>query len=199
MIISSIKEPNRVFVQHVNNPFFHLLPRLNDCMDLCYNTFPSLGLPKPIQPGIICAALMNNHWFRAVVVNVIPPAAPVQPSDQDQNEEQVVVRFVDYGGYACIPLSSLRMIRQDFLTLPFQAVECYLANVAPHSIEKGWTNKELEELASLTNNQTLQAQIVALSTDGVPLILLYHSNETPECQLVNSGVGKWIDASSASD
>ena len=166
-------------------------------MDLCYNTFPSLGLPEPIQPGIICAAPVSNHWFRTVVVNVIPPAAPY---DQNKKEEQLVVRFVDYGGYACIPASSLRMIRQDFLTLPFQAVECYLANVAPHSIEMGWTNKEFEELAILTSNQTLQAQIVAQSPDGVPLILLYHSNETSQSvakrQLVNSGVGKWIDVPS---
>lgn len=41
------------------------------------------------------------------------------------------IKLVDMGGYAQVPTSSLRQIRQDFLALPFQAVECYLSNIEP--------------------------------------------------------------------
>lgn len=47
------------------------------------------------------------------------------------DDMEVEVKFVDYGGYARAPISSLRQIRYDFMTLPFQASECYLANVKP--------------------------------------------------------------------
>ena len=55
------------------------------------------------------------------------------PADHeaDDEQEEVDICFVDYGGYARVPASSLRQIRADFMSLPFQAVECLLANVAP--------------------------------------------------------------------
>ena len=200
VVVSSIVEPNRIFVQQTSNPFLPYLGRLNYCMDLCYRNFPSFGLPKPgIQPGTICAAPYNNRWFRAVVVKVIPPSPVSGVSNQTQ--EQVVVRLVDYGGSVRIPASWLRMIRQDFLTLPFLAVECVVANVAPHSLEKGWTFKEYQELITLTKNRILKAQVIGHGGDGRPLVYLYHSAHSNENQqldnikpfMVNSGVGKSID------
>ena len=41
------------------------------------------------------------------------------------------IKFLDYGGYSRVPIADLRQIRSDFMTLPFQAVECYMANIAP--------------------------------------------------------------------
>lgn len=68
--------------------------------------------------GDICAVNMCNAWYRAMVVSLL-------------DDMEVEVKFVDYGGYARAPISSLRQIRYDFMTLPFQATECYLANVKP--------------------------------------------------------------------
>jgi hypothetical protein len=49
----------------------------------------------------------------------------------DEETEACDIKFVDYGGYSTVNSSVLRQIRGDFMTLPFQAVECYLANVMP--------------------------------------------------------------------
>lgn len=161
-------------------------------MDLCYKNAESAGLPKQIQVGTLCVAPYNDIWYRAMVVQVICP-------DLFQGvevEEEVVVRFVDYGGYRPFPASSLRMIRQEFLSLPFQAIECFLANVAPHSAEQGWTSKEYEELKSLTKQRKLEAQVITYSHDGLPVIYLYSKNlmeNQKDKQLVNLGVGKWTD------
>jgi A-kinase anchor protein 1 len=49
----------------------------------------------------------------------------------DEETDSCDIKFVDYGGYSTVNSSVLRQIRGDFMTLPFQAVECYLANVTP--------------------------------------------------------------------
>jgi A-kinase anchor protein 1 len=58
-------------------------------------------------------------WYRAQVVSV------------DAETGACDIKFLDYGGYLTVDSSVLRQIRGDFMTLPFQAAECYLANVMP--------------------------------------------------------------------
>ena len=69
---------------------------------------------------MIVAAPVMNGWFRGVVVQV-----------HDNNECDI--KFVDYGGYSRLPTALLRQIRVDFMTLPFQAAECLLADIKPTS------------------------------------------------------------------
>lgn len=61
-------------------------------------------------------------WYRAQIVSL------------DEEAGTSTVRFLDYGGYLTMESTNLRQIRADLLALPFQAVECYLANVAPAGI-----------------------------------------------------------------
>lgn len=49
-------------------------------------------------------------------------------SSDDENHTSYV-KFLDYGGFAYVDNSNLRQIRGDFMLLPFQAAECFLANV----------------------------------------------------------------------
>lgn len=69
--------------------------------------------------GNICVAPAVDGWYRAQVVST---------NEETQTSE---IKFVDYGGYMTVNNSVLRQIRQDFMTLPFQATECYLANIKP--------------------------------------------------------------------
>jgi hypothetical protein len=72
-----------------------------------------------ISVSSICVAPAVGGWYRAQVVAV------------DEETDACDIKFVDYGGYSTVNSSVLRQIRGDFMTLPFQAVECYLANVTP--------------------------------------------------------------------
>ena len=49
----------------------------------------------------------------------------------DPNGEQTIGRLVDHGGYWSFKHADMRKIRFDFLNLPFQAIEVFLANVQP--------------------------------------------------------------------
>ena len=60
----------------------------------------------------LCAAPMFNAWYRAHVL--------VTYTETDECD----VRFVDYGGYARMPLSALRQIRYiKLISFPFSKSE----------------------------------------------------------------------------
>lgn len=158
VMVSAVVAPNHVFVQQVTHPTYPSLARLDHCMAQCYNEFPTPPLPRPVRPSMVCAApsLTDSGWYRAKIVAVYPPAsmATVDENGQviaiaaesaqvandskcqlevgaDEEDYEVEICYVDYGGYSRVPVSCLRQIRADFMSLPFQAIECLLANVAP--------------------------------------------------------------------
>ena len=150
VMISAVVAPNHVFVQQITHPTYPSLARLDFCMAQCYNEFETPGVPQPIQTSMICAAPSMDGWYRAKVVGVYPSpslgsavdekveqslekATTAQPGQVEASEADydVEICFVDYGGYTRVPASCLRQIRADFMSLPFQAIECLLANVAP--------------------------------------------------------------------
>lgn len=65
------------------------------------------------------AAPCHEGWYRAQIISVDPATNMAE------------IKFVDYGGYSNISIADLRQIRADFINLPFQASECFLANVKP--------------------------------------------------------------------
>merc|ERR1712029_466074 len=62
-------------------------------------------------------------------------------------------KYLDYGGYDSVEASELLQVRQDFLNLPFQAVECYLSNVIPPSDCSEWP---MESLQFLLNSSVIK-------------------------------------------
>lgn len=66
---------------------------------------------------MIFVAKWNDTWVRVCVENPDPLG------------EKNLVRLVDHGGYWICSNSQMRKIRSDYLTLPFQAIEIFLANI----------------------------------------------------------------------
>ncbi|XP_046447295.1 A-kinase anchor protein 1, mitochondrial-like isoform X2 [Daphnia pulex] len=227
VMISAVVSPNHIFLQQITHPTYPSLARLDICMAQCYNEFVTPGLPLPIRPSMVCAAPSMDGWYRAKVVAVYPTASLASADENAEKREvtgevnstentvaaadpelelripetdedyEVDICFVDYGGYSRVPASCLRQIRADFMSLPFQAIECLLANVAPASEEEGWTTEAYDELESLTRDRMLQGQAMAYSLEGLPLVYLYQMESTEEAlinrQLVNRGVAQWVE------
>lgn len=86
---------------------------------MCVNK--SIGLLNTILfvSDAICAAPAMGGWYRAQIIDV------------NEDNKTVDVRFLDYGGFLTLETPDLRKIRGDLMMLPFQAVECLLANVVP--------------------------------------------------------------------
>jgi len=69
----------------------------------------------------VCVAYSVDSWYRVMVLST------------DEATDTSYVKFMDFGGYAYVENENLRQIRRDFIMLPFQAAECFLANVLPKS------------------------------------------------------------------
>ena len=122
------------------------------------------------------------------------------------------IKYLDYGGYHSISVDSLRQIRTDFLSLPFQvitdcclhyemktnplhiqAIECYLANINPTD-DQNISAFVLEELVS---GQVVQARMIGTNEQGVPMIHLYRNSNGQTTmvnrELVDRDCAQWLD------
>lgn len=189
IILTSVVSAGHVFMQQPGQPSFNALNRLNNCMNNCYCQADRVPpLPQPIEVGIVCAAPVMDSWYRAQLINYYP------------EENEADLRFLDYGGYARTDASCLRQIRSDFLSLPFQAVECYLANIVPLQGEADFSEDARLFVEQIAQNFTLlQSKTVAYSMDGIPLIEIFY--EEPENgnvhsvnrELVERGLAAWYE------
>ncbi|KAJ7406447.1 A-kinase anchor protein 1 [Willisornis vidua] len=140
-----------------------------------------------IEVGIICAAPgLDGAWLRAQVTCYF----------EDTNE--VELKYVDYGGYEKVKVDTLRQIRSDFLTLPFQGAEVLLDNVVPLSDEDHFSSEADATVSELTRGAVLVAQVTNYdSVTGLPLIQLWNlmGDEVVSINrtLVERGFARWLD------
>ncbi|XP_047110307.1 A-kinase anchor protein 1, mitochondrial-like [Schistocerca piceifrons] len=184
VILSSLVTPGHFFLQQPTHPTFPALNRLNACMNVCYSEPNVPLLPSPVDPGVICAAPTMGGWYRAQIVSVEPETNVCE------------VKFVDYGGYLSLEHTALRQIRSDFMTLPFQASECFLANVIPTGGEEAsWSADAAAVMEELTHGQVLQAQVCDYTEENIPNVFLYavHCNQVVlvNQELVLRGLAEW--------
>lgn len=186
VVLTSLVTAGHFFLQQPTHPTYPSLSRLDQCMLTCYGQgLDTPPLPHPVEAGIICAAHVCGGWFRALVV---------APSDEN---EECDIKFLDYGGYMSLSTSLLRQIRSDFMLLPFQASECYLANVQPAEDDNVWSAEACATFEDLAQGQILQALIVGYADNGIPLVYLYRiqgvSSVFINQELVNRGVARWLE------
>uniref|UniRef100_A0A1B6G7Z0 Tudor domain-containing protein n=1 Tax=Cuerna arida TaxID=1464854 RepID=A0A1B6G7Z0_9HEMI len=160
VLLSSLITAGHFFLQMPMHISYQSLYRLACIMNNVYNTQESPPLPDP-QPDVVCVAPAHGGWYRAQILSV------------DEEAHTSHIKFLDYGGFLTVENSSLRQIRGDFLLLPFQAVECGLANVVPAGGSEEWSDEATQFVQLITGQQTLQAQVYEYTESGMPLIYLY--------------------------
>lgn len=88
------------------------------------------------------------------------------------------------------------------MMLPFQASECYLANVQPAGEDGVWSTEACATFEDLAQGQILQALIVGYADNGIPLVHLYRvqgvSSVFINRELVTRGVACWLEHGGAS-
>lgn len=166
VLLSSLISAAHFFLQQPTHPSYQSLSTLNVMMTNVYNSPEAPALTTPVVDAI-CAAPTMGGWYRAQIISV------------DEKSNSCDVKFLDYGGYLTVDASSLRQIRGDFLMLPFQAIECYLANVVPAGGEGAeWSEEAKQFVQCLTQQQLLQAQVYSYTDTGIPLVYLYSTQCT---------------------
>ncbi|XP_044271689.1 KH domain-containing protein akap-1 [Tribolium madens] len=184
-IVSCVVAPNHLFLQQPAHPSFPNLNILTGYMNVCYSEADSPLLPTPVPENTICAAFSEDSWYRAVVLST------------DSENATAYVKFLDFGGYSYIEISKLRQIRGDFMSLPFQAAECFLANIKPVE-ETGWRDEAFNAVVEMTKGAIIYTQIVDYTEEGIPLVYCYLILGPRQVvflnqELVNQGHAEWLN------
>merc|ERR1719436_40851 len=181
VFVSSIVSGGHVFLQQPYHPTYFALERLDQCMSNTYSHVHCPTIPQPVVLNSVCAAPCDEGWYRCQIVSY------------DKETEMCDIKYLDYGGYHSISVHSLRQIRTDFLSLPFQAIECYLANINPTD-DQNISAFVLEELVS---DQVVQARMIGTNEQGVPMIHLYRNSNGQTTmvnkELVDRDCAQWLD------
>lgn len=181
VFVSSIVGGGHVFLQQPYHPTYFALERLDQCMTNTYSQVNCPAIPQPVLLNSVCAAPCDEGWYRCQIVSY------------DKDTEMCDIKYLDYGGYHSISVNSLKQIRTDFLSLPFQAIECYLANINPTD-DQNISAFVLEELVS---GQVVQARMIGTNEQGVPMIHLYRNSNGQTTmvnrELVDRDCAQWLD------
>lgn len=189
VVVTSVTDAGRFFVQWHVDFLQQQIQDLHQNMMLCYGQGAApliLPLPQPIVLGTCCAAPDYTYtgWYRAQIVAFTNP-------------DEVEVKYLDYGGYGRISASSLRQLRADFLSLPFQAIECYLANVVPLQGDK-FSNVANAVFEDMAMNVVLTCRVVG-QRNGIPCLELYLMQGQLMIminrELVDRGLARWVETS----
>lgn len=188
VIVVNIVSAGHVFVQQHTHPTYHALRSLDQQMFLCYSQPGTPALPSPAEVGVICAApAVEGAWWRAQVISFYKDSGEVE------------IRYVDYGGYDRVKIDTLRQIRSDFVTLPFQGAEVLLDNIAPLPGEERFSAEASSALEEMTRGVALLAQVTNYDNNtGLPLVQMWNMvgeelvsvNRT----LAERGFGTWVDS-----
>lgn len=188
VIVVNIVSAGHVFVQQHTHPTYHALRSLDQQMFLCYSQPGTPALPSSAEVGVICAApVMDGAWWRAQVISFY------------KESDEVEIRYVDYGGYERVKNDTLRQIRSDFVTLPFQGTEVLLDNLTPLSGEDQFSADANSALEEMTRGVPLLAQVTNYDNNtGLPLVQMW-SMVGEELVLLNQtladrGLATWVDS-----
>ncbi|CAL8262500.1 unnamed protein product [Arctogadus glacialis] len=168
--VSASENPSHFWIQILGVRSLQL-DKLTEEMSRLYAAgTPSEHMIESIVVGDIVAAPYREHgtWNRARVVGL-------------HGSGLVDLYYVDFGDNQDLPKDSLRSMRSDFLSLPFQAIECSLAEVQP--ADEAWTEAALDDFDKLTycaEWRPLRAKLCSYSHSEVctwPSMKLYDNSQ----------------------
>ncbi|XP_006861499.1 PREDICTED: tudor and KH domain-containing protein [Chrysochloris asiatica] len=155
--VSASENPDHFWIQIIGSRSLQLDKLVNEMTQHYENSLPE---DLTVRVGDIVAAPLptNGSWYRARVLGTL-------------DNGNLDLYFVDFGDNGDCPLKDLRTLRSDFLSLPFQAIECRLAQIAPSGEQ--WEEAALDEFDRLTH-----------CADWIPLVAKISS-------YVQTGVSTW--------
>lgn len=173
--VSASENPNHFWIQILGVRSLQL-DKLIEEMNRFYSCEnPTDQKVEAVVVGDIVAAPYRDHgtWNRAKVLGALPSGL-------------IDLYYVDFGDNGELPRDSLRRMRSDFLSLPFQAIECNLAGVKPKG--ESWTDAALNDFDQLTHCalwRPLQAKLCSYSHSEI--------SSWPSVKLYDCAEGKAVD------
>jgi len=158
--VASTVDSGHIFIKQMHNPTHSGLAPLEEAMMEAYSLdFPVLL--RPIAIGSLLAVKTDGKMYRCQVVKF------------NQDADTCDIKFVDHGGYTTVQVADLCQLRQDFITLPFQAIEVYLAHVSPATDEI-----TIDIVSDILFRNEVSIQMAGYSEDNIPVVqAFFYVNE----------------------
>jgi len=132
-----------------------ILVKLNSEMNAWYWNEEEKERSRPFLVGEIVAALHEDQrFYRARIIDYDEDS--IELHSDLRKDQRAKVFFVDYGRSTYVDIADIRTINPDHLSLPFQAIECSLADVGP--AKKGWQEAS-KTLYNMTKGKELRANV----------------------------------------
>lgn len=173
--VSASENPHHFWIQILGVRSLQL-DKLTEEMSRFYSngTLPEQRVETIVVGDIVAAPYKDlGTWNRARVLGVLGSGL-------------VDLYYVDYGDNGELSRDNLRSMRSDFLSLPFQAIECSLAGVRP--LDDVWTEAALDEFDRLTycsEWRPLLAKLCSYSHSEI--------SSWPSVKLYDNSQGKAVD------
>lgn len=171
--VSAVEHPGHFWVQLVSSESTQLDKMITDMTDY-YTENPEQNQLENVKVGDLVAAPFeqDNQWYRATVNSV--------------DQGVLDLYYVDFGDSIYLPVDQIRSLRHDYLYLPFQALECRLANVEP--VDKEWSDEATDLFESLV--YCAQWKVIMARTIDVEHM---ETSEHPLLELVDTSVEQDIN------
>lgn len=132
------------------------------------------------EVGMLCCAHFSEKWYRGAILSI-------------SSDDTATVKLVDYGTHEKIPISELRLLKDELLQMPVFVLESSLANIHPSSEDGQWSPECSGILESLCRSKALVAEITQVFGDMVEVILSDNSGKQMNQSLVDMGYAKAYD------
>nr|KAF6425870.1 tudor domain containing 1 [Molossus molossus] len=156
VVVCMIYSPGEFYCHVLKEDALKKLNDLNKSLaELCQQKLSNDFKAEIGQP---CCAFFagDGNWYRALVKEIVPNG-------------NIKVHFVDYGNIEEVTADELQMIPLEFLTLPFQGMQCWLVDIQPRN--KQWTKEAIARFQMCVEGIKLQARVVEITENGVGLEL----------------------------
>uniref|UniRef100_A0A8C4ZVW4 Uncharacterized protein n=1 Tax=Gadus morhua TaxID=8049 RepID=A0A8C4ZVW4_GADMO len=184
VLVTEARGSDRVTVRYVGKGYSKAQESMENAMLAFYTQSPTPDtLPSPAIGQL--AAVTGEAGDELARVQVI----------EDMTSEKVKVYYVDYGFSMEVSSSSLLVLPQDFLTLPFQATTVQLAGL------EAWSSKPvvvsaLERLA--VGRILLMETVEVCPGEKLPLVVLYDTSQDDDLN-INAACRKALQDHAAQD
>lgn len=155
----------------------YLLQNLEDIRSVRY-------IPKKedLHPGLICIGQYDDQQYYRIKV-----------LDHLIHNQTVNVLFIDYGNFANLPLTDIRLLsyeHQTLLTVPPLAVTCFLEGV---NVIKQWNDEELSTLKKFVLYEERQCVFRQLAPNiNVVNIFIANANKYLDSMIIENDLGTSI-------
>ncbi|XP_061195891.1 RING finger protein 17-like isoform X2 [Saccostrea echinata] len=181
VIVTSVTDPHNFYIQELGDVSTYFAEMMNK-MQKVYSKENSMDLWSIYCPkkDMVCSCQysLDKVFYRAIITNL-------------PGRKQVDVFYVDFGNRERVHYSRLRILLDEFLILPAQAVKCRLVDVEPKD-SKSWSDSAKQWWTMKVNLNKFTVKIAEVTDNKVYSVVLMNDfdEDKPQYSLNSELVSK---------